>query len=101
MNTSAVNLNNHINKIRNWTINWKMSFNLDSSKQAPEVIFSRKLQNTNHNQVYFNHNSMKQVSSQKHLGIYLDTKLKFQFQITIGLLHTLQVFLPRQSLVTV
>ena len=101
MNTSAVNLNNHINKIRNWTINWKMSFNPDSSKQAREFIFSRKLQKTNHNQVYFNHNSIKQVSSQKHLGIYLDTKLKFQFQITIGLLHTLQVFLRRQSLVTV
>ena len=110
MNTSTVNLNNHINKIRNWTINWKMSFNPDSSKQAREFIFSRKLQKTNHNQVYFNHNSVKQVPSQKHLEMYLDTKLNFQEHLTnvlrkvnkiIGLLRKLQDVLLRRSLVTV
>ena len=53
-----------------------MNINPDPSKQAHEVIFSRKLQKANHNQVYFNHNSVKQVPSQKHLGMY--TKLNFQ-----------------------
>ena len=55
MNMSTINLNNDLNKIKNWAIQWKMNFNPDPSKQAQEVIFSRKLQKTNHNQVYFNH----------------------------------------------
>ena len=102
MNTSATNLNNDLNKIKNWAIQWKMNFNPDPSKQAQEVIFSRKLQKTNHNQVYFNHNSVKQVPSQKHLGMYLDTKLNFQEHLnnvlskvnkTIGLLLNLEALL--------
>ena len=111
MNTSTTNLNNDLNKIKNCAIQWKMNFNPDPSKQAQEVIFSRKLQKTNHNQVYFNcNNSIKQVPSQKHLGMYLDTKLNFQEHLnnvlskvnkTIGLWRKLQAFLPRQSLVTV
>ena len=88
-----------------------MKFNPDPSKQDQEVIFSRKPQKTNHNQVYFNHNSVKQyVPSQKHLGMYRDTKFNFQEQLNnilsqiykaIGLLRKLQAFLPWQSLVTV
>ena len=87
-----------------------MNFNPDPSKQALEVIFSRKLQKKNHNQVYFNHNSVQQVPPQKHLGMYLDPKLNFQehlsnalskVNITIGLLRKLLAFLPHQSLVTV
>ena len=47
----------------------------------------------------FNHNSVKQVPSQKHLGMYLDTKLNFQEHLnnvlskvdkTIGLLRKIQ-----------
>ena len=87
-----------------------VEFNPDTTKQAQEVTFSRKLQKTIHNQVYFNHNSVKQVPSQKHLGMYLDTKLNFQEHLnnllskvskTIGLLWKLQAFLLCQSLVTV
>ena len=55
-----------------------MSFKPDPSKQAQEVILSRKLQKANHNQVYFNHNSVKQIAFQKYLEMYLDTKLNFQ-----------------------
>ena len=110
MNTSTTNLKNDLNKIKNWAIQWKMNFTHDPSKQAQEVIFSRKLQKTNHNQVYFNHNSVKQVLSQKHLGMYFDTKLNFQEHLNnvlskvnkvIGLLRELRTFLPRQSLATV
>ena len=81
-----------------------MSFKPDPSKQAQEVILSRKLQKANHNQVYFNHNSVKQVPPQKHLGVYLDTKLNFQEHLnniiskvnkTIRLLRKLQPFLLR------
>ena len=67
MNTSNINLRNDINKIRNWEIQWKMNFNPDPSEQAQEAIFSRKLQKTNHDPVYFNHNSVQQVLSKKHL----------------------------------
>ena len=76
MNTSTINMNNDLNKMKNWAIKWKMNFNPDSSKQ--EVMFSRKLQKTNHNRIYFNHSSAKQVPSQKHLGMYRDIKLNFQ-----------------------
>ena len=109
-NTSTTNLSNDLNKIKNWAFQWKMNFNPDPSIQALEVIFWRKLQKTNHNQVYFNHNSVKQVSSQKHLWMYLDTKLNFQEHLnnllskvskTIGLLWKLQAFLWCQSLITV
>ena len=87
-----------------------MNFNRDPSKQAQEVIFSGKLQKTNHNQVYFNRNFVQQVPSQKNLRKNLDTKLNFQEHLnnglskvnkTIGLLRKLQAFLPRQSVVTV
>ena len=110
MNTSTTNLNNDLKKNKNWAIQWKMNFKPGPSKQAQEFISSIKLQKTNHNQVYFNHNSLKQVPSQKHLGMYLDTKSNFQEHLnkalskvnkTIGLLRKLQAFLPLQSLVTV
>ena len=69
MNTSTINLNNDLNKIKNWAIHWKMDFNPDPSKQAQEVIFSRKfqIQNTSHNKFYFKHNSVKQAPFQKNL----------------------------------
>ena len=41
-NTTAEELNNDLVKISRWAYQWKMSFNPDPSKQAQEVIFSRK-----------------------------------------------------------
>ena len=67
MNTSNISLRNDINKIRNWKIQWKMNFNPDPSEQAQEAIFSRKLQKTKNDPVYFDHNSVQQVLSKKHL----------------------------------
>ena len=87
-----------------------MSFNPDPSKQAQEVIFSRKLQKISHPSIYFNNIPIEQVSSQKHLGMILDAKLNFQEHIknlltkvnkTIGLLRKLQNILPRGSLLTI
>ena len=42
MNRSTTNLNNDLNNIRNWAIQWKINFNPNPSKQV-QVIFSRKL----------------------------------------------------------
>ena len=57
------------------------TFNPDPSKQAQEVIFSRKFQKISHPSLYFNNNPIEQVSFQKHLGMILDTKLNFQEHI--------------------
>ena len=51
-NTSASHLNSDLSKISNWAFQWKMSFNPDPSKQAQEVIFSRKIQKTCHHSTY-------------------------------------------------
>ena len=41
INISTSNLN--LQKVYEWAFKWKISFNPDSTKQAQEVIFSRKL----------------------------------------------------------
>ena len=51
---SSVSLNNDLLKISQWAYQWKMTFNPDVSKQAQEVVFSRKGITTNHATVYFN-----------------------------------------------
>ena len=40
---SSSNLNEDLVKITRWAYQWKMSFNPDITKQAQEIIFSRKL----------------------------------------------------------
>ena len=102
--TSANKLNKDVSKVNDWTTQWKIS---SRSKQAQEIIFSRKRQNLNHDLIYFNHNLVQQVPSQKHLRMHLDTKLNFQEHLdnimskvdkSIGLLRKLQSVLPRPSL---
>ena len=46
-------------KISNWAFQWKMRFNPDSNKQAQEVIFSRKINKTDHPPLYFNQHLVK------------------------------------------
>ena len=41
-NHSAKVLNDDLNKISEWAYKWRMLFNSDLTKQAQEVIFSRK-----------------------------------------------------------
>ena len=55
-----------------------MTFNQDRSKQAQEVIISRKSKKVTHPPLLFNNNNVSQVSSQKHLEIILDLRLTFQ-----------------------
>ena len=45
---SAKALNNDLVKITNWAYQWKMSFSPDPFKQAPEVIFYRKIKKASH-----------------------------------------------------
>ena len=87
-----------------------MTFNPDSSKQAQEIIFSRKLKEAIHPLLLFNNNNVSQVNFQTHLGVILDVKLTFEEHLknvfnktnkTIGLLMKLSNLLPRQTLVTI
>ena len=45
---SAAELNNDLAKISYWVQQWKMSFNPDPSKQAQEIIFSKKVNKDAH-----------------------------------------------------
>ena len=109
INQSGINLNDDLEKISNWAIQWKMRFNPDINKQEQKVIFSRKLQKLKYPSLTFNGTSVNQSEIQKHLGMFLDSKLDFKEHIqnvlnkiskTIGLLRKLQRILPRPPLIT-
>ena len=86
-----------------------MSFNPDRTKQAQEIIFSRKKNATTHAPLFFNNSEIKLSLNQKHLGLTLDSK-SFNEHINdkihqankgVGLLRKLQTILPRNSLLTI
>ena len=108
VNTSASTLNSDLLKIQGWAYQWKMLFNPDRTKQAQEIIFSRKKNATTHPPLFFNNSEIKFSSNQKHLRLTLDCKLSFNEHINdkihqankgVGLL--LQTILPRNSLLTI
>ena len=87
-----------------------MSFNPDLSKQAQEVIFSRKINKVCHPPLLFNNSTVQQISSQKHLGIHLDEELTFKHHINkkinkankgIGIIRKFNNILLRSSLLTI
>ena len=55
-----------------------MTFNLDHSKQAQEIIFSRKLKKASHPPLLFSNNNVSQVNSLKHVGVILKMYLAKQ-----------------------
>ena len=65
-NATAKQLCEDLDKIKEWAFQWKMSFNPDPSKQAQEVIFTRKVKKVVHPPIFFNNKPVQQVSSQKH-----------------------------------
>ena len=82
-----------------------MSFNPYESKQAQEVIFSRKTLKLNHPPAIFNNMSIVCSSCQKHLGLYLDEKLNFTEKVSkvnkgTDMLKKLHNVLPINSLIT-
>ena len=86
-----------------------MAFNPDPTKQAQEVVFSKKPRESFHPNLYFNKFVVEKVQTQKHLGLKLDKKLSFKEHLQdkfakvnrgIGILKKLSGFLPRHSLIT-
>ena len=59
-----------------------MPFNPDISKQARQVIFSRKAVKASHSAVFFNDIPVARCSTHKDLIMYLDEKLNFGHHIT-------------------
>ena len=87
-----------------------MNFNPDPTKQAHEVIFSCKTKEIYHPPLVFNNTNVSQSSSQKHLGVILDSKLIFDEHLkmiylkiskTLGLLRKLHNLLPRSALIKI
>ena len=110
IHTSATTLSQDLKAITKWAFQWKMIFNPDLSKQAQEVIFSRKIKKLLHPTLLFNHIPLNNRLFQKHLGLTLDIKLNFSEHIksitkkiskTMGLLRKFQQILPRSTLLTI
>ena len=87
-----------------------MIFNPGVSKQAQEVVFSRKGITTNHATVYFNNDPVIRENFQKHLGLFLDSKLNFSGHINekikkttkdINVIRKMNLPLPRSSPLTI
>ena len=107
--TSTNNLNKDLERIGKWDTQGKMSFNPDTTKQAQEVFFSRKLKKKIHPPLLFNNASVTRTSFQKHLTIILCNQLKFDDHLkmmsgkiskTIRPLCKLQNLLPRATHIT-
>ena len=97
-------------KISDWTYKWKIIFNPDISKQAQEVIFSRKTKKISHPTTTFNTVPVARTSCQKHIRLHLDEKLNFNQHINIkiskaskriGIIKRISHILPRKSLLTI
>ena len=82
---------NDLKRISEWAYQWKMMFNPDLTKQAQEVIFSRKTVKPFHPHVFFNEVPVERSVSQKHLGLHLDQKLDFSKHINEKISKALKI----------
>ena len=80
-NNSASQFNNDLKKLCNLAYTWKMSFNPDHSKQAEEVIFSRKCTKDDYRPIYFSDIPVIQTAVQNYIGMYLDEKFNYNTHI--------------------
>ena len=109
--SASATLNEDLLLISNWAYSWKMSFNPDPSKQATEIVFSKKRSNTQLPALTFNNNILITSDSHKPLGLILDRKLNFKNHLSekiskankegVGVIKRLYKCLPRDSLVNI
>ena len=74
VNTSSSDINSDLKLISDWAFQWKISFNPDPSKQAQEIIFSRKKIKSSYPSVYCNNIPVSSTSVHKYLGMLFDDK---------------------------
>ena len=75
LNASANQINDDLKKIAGWAHQWRMSFDPDTSKQAQEVMFSRKRNKPHHPDVIFNRNPVKTALTKKIWGCFVTENL--------------------------
>ena len=104
---SANELNQDLISINNWAHQWKMAFNPDPTKQATEILFSRKKKSIKHPDLIFNGTPVSRVKEHKHLGLILQNNLSFEKHLNekmikakrnIGIMKHLNKFLPLKTL---
>ena len=87
-----------------------MIFNPDASKQVQEVVFFRNENASNLRTVYFDNVPVIRENIQKHLGLFLDSKLSFFDHVNektkkatkgANILRKLNLLLPHSSLLTI
>ena len=85
-------------------------FNPDASKQAQEIVFSRKANASNQETVYFNNVPVTRENIQKHLGLFLDSKLSLLDHINetikkatkgVNAIRKMNLLLPCTSLLAI
>ena len=81
----------------------------DASKQAQEIVFSCNANASNHETVYLNNVPVITENIQKHLGLFLDSKLSFFEHINekikkatkgVNVMRKMNLLLPHSSLLT-
>ena len=108
---SNFQINKDLETISKWAFfQWKILFNPDPVKQATELSFSHKRDKVVYPPLPFNNNDLQSASSQKHLGLVLDSKLDFNEHVnnkinkcnkSIGIMKKLSLTLSRNSLLTI
>ena len=68
-----------------------MNFNPASSKQTQEVIFIRDKNKVYYSPLIFYKSTVTQTTSQKHLSIILDSRLRFDNHLHIVLIKTNEI----------
>ena len=99
-NKSFQNLSNDLCVISNWAYQLKMSFNPDRSKQAQEVIFSRKTSIQSHPVLTFDNNPVIILDEKLNFKEHLKEKMSKAYK-GIAVLRKLQNIIPRNSLLTI
>ena len=104
---SADQLDKDLKKNSDWTYKWKKIFTPDLSKQAQEVVFSRKTNKISHPPTTFNAVPVACTPSLKYLALNLNEKLNFSQHINIkiskankgiGIIKRLSHILPKRPL---
>ena len=65
---SAIKLNTDLSRIDMWASRWLVTFNCSKSES---LIFIRKVNKPYHPPIYVHYQQVNEVTSHKHLGIYL------------------------------
>ena len=95
---SSRELNDDLEKIRQWAHKWKLEFNPDPTKQATEMIFSCKRNKPVHPPLFFSQNLVTREASQKHLGIVLQPSLSFKKHLYGKLVKAMKIVYSMKSL---